>query len=148
MRKGRDEGEKNREKKKRLIKIVATTSLPAVDCPNADRWNAVRLYQKNSENSGPLSYCQSTAWMGTDWNADHLCQYVPVVHHFLTQVQVLVDHYWHNTISTICLLSRNLSVLVTYTIISQPPLHTQYYVIFHKLNTLIWPDQYHKTDQS
>ena len=27
-------------KKKRLMKIVATTSLPAVDRPNADRWNA------------------------------------------------------------------------------------------------------------
>ena len=52
MRKGRDGGKKmgeknggkkNGEKKeKRLLKIVATTSLPAVDCPNADRWNAER----------------------------------------------------------------------------------------------------------
>ena len=44
MRKGRD-GEKNgekkkREKKKRRMKIVATTSLPAVD-----RWNAARSRQ-------------------------------------------------------------------------------------------------------
>ena len=40
MRKGRD-GEKKREKKeKRRMKIVATTSLPAVDRPNVDRWNA------------------------------------------------------------------------------------------------------------
>ena len=27
---------------KRWMKIVATTSLPAVDCPNADRWNTAR----------------------------------------------------------------------------------------------------------
>ena len=53
MRKGRDGEEKKRgkktgeeKKKKRLIKIVATTSLPAVDRPNADRWNAARSRQK------------------------------------------------------------------------------------------------------
>ena len=45
MRKGRDGG-KTGEKKKRIMKIVATTSLPAVDRPNADRWNAVRSCQK------------------------------------------------------------------------------------------------------
>ena len=28
------------------MEIVATTSLPAVDRPNADRWNAARLCQK------------------------------------------------------------------------------------------------------
>ena len=28
------------------MKIVATTSLPAVDRPNADRWNAARSHQK------------------------------------------------------------------------------------------------------
>ena len=28
------------------MKIVATTSLPAVDRPNADRWNAARSRQK------------------------------------------------------------------------------------------------------
>ena len=28
------------------MEIVATTSLPAVDRPNAERWNAVRLCQK------------------------------------------------------------------------------------------------------
>ena len=28
------------------MKIVATTSLPAVDCLNADRWNAARSRQK------------------------------------------------------------------------------------------------------
>ena len=49
MRKGRD-GEKNvtktgGKKEKRRMKIVATTSLPAVDRPNADRWNAARLRQ-------------------------------------------------------------------------------------------------------
>ena len=31
--------EKNREKKKIRMKIVATTSLPAVARPNTDRWN-------------------------------------------------------------------------------------------------------------
>ena len=41
MRKGRDGEKKTGEKKeKRLMIIVATTSLPAVDRPNADRWNA------------------------------------------------------------------------------------------------------------
>ena len=32
--------------KKRLMIIVATTSLPAVDRPNANRWNAARSCQK------------------------------------------------------------------------------------------------------
>ena len=50
MRKGRD-GEKKKKKtgkkeKKRRMKIVATTSLPAVDRPNADRWNTARSCQK------------------------------------------------------------------------------------------------------
>ena len=54
MRKGRDggkkTGEKKREKKeKRLMEIVATTSLPAVDRPNADRWNAARSRQFRHE---------------------------------------------------------------------------------------------------
>ena len=39
MRKGRNGGEK-KWGKKRLMIIVATTSLPAVERPNADRWNA------------------------------------------------------------------------------------------------------------
>ena len=48
MRKGRDGGngkngkKKTGKKKKRWMKIVVTMSLPAVDCPNADRWNAAR----------------------------------------------------------------------------------------------------------
>ena len=56
MRKGRDgerkkmgggekTGKKRGEKKKIRMKIVATTSLPAVDRPNADRWNAARSRQ-------------------------------------------------------------------------------------------------------
>ena len=46
MRKGRDGGKKMGEKKeKRLMIIVATTSLPAVDRPNADRLNAARSRQ-------------------------------------------------------------------------------------------------------
>ena len=43
MRKGRDGEEKKRGEKKeekKRMKIVATTSLPAVDRPNAERWNA------------------------------------------------------------------------------------------------------------
>ena len=43
MRKGRD-GEE--EKKKRMTFLVATTSLPAVYRPNADRWKAARSRQK------------------------------------------------------------------------------------------------------
>ena len=51
MRKSCDGGEKTGgknggEKKKRLMEIVTTTSLPAVDHPNADRWNAARSCQK------------------------------------------------------------------------------------------------------
>ena len=34
-----------KRKRKRLMIIVATTSLPAVDRPNADRWNAARSCQ-------------------------------------------------------------------------------------------------------
>ena len=46
MRKGRDGEKKTGEKeKKRWMKIVATTSLPAVDRPNADHWNAARSRQ-------------------------------------------------------------------------------------------------------
>ena len=49
MRKGRDGGKTGKTGKKRkkkiLMKIVATTSLPAVDRPNADRWNAARSRQ-------------------------------------------------------------------------------------------------------
>ena len=51
MRKGRN-GEKKKtgktggeKKEKRLMIIAATTSLPAVDRPNANRWNATRSYQ-------------------------------------------------------------------------------------------------------
>ena len=36
---------KKMEKKKRMMKIVATTSLPVVNRPNADRWNAARSCQ-------------------------------------------------------------------------------------------------------
>ena len=43
MRKGCDGGKTGG--KKRIMKIVATTSLPAVDRLNADRWNAARLCQ-------------------------------------------------------------------------------------------------------
>ena len=47
MRKGRDGEKKNggEKKEKRLMIIVATTSLPAVDRPNAARWNAANVYK-------------------------------------------------------------------------------------------------------
>ena len=48
MRKGRDGGEEKKrggKKEKRLMEIVATTSLPAVDRLNADRWSAARSRQ-------------------------------------------------------------------------------------------------------
>ena len=51
MRKGRNGGEKKRgrkktgKKEKKLMIIMATTLLPAVDRPNADRWNAARSCQ-------------------------------------------------------------------------------------------------------
>ena len=48
-----DNGEKNggkKEERKRLMKIVATMSLPAVDLPNADHWNAAHLCQLCIEN--------------------------------------------------------------------------------------------------
>ena len=49
MRKGRDGGgkktgkQKLEKKEREKMKIVATTSLPAVDRPNADRWNGSPL---------------------------------------------------------------------------------------------------------
>ena len=44
----KQEGKTGRKKeKKRRMKIVATTSLPAVERPNADRWNAARSLQLN-----------------------------------------------------------------------------------------------------
>ena len=52
MRKGRDGGKtgdkktgKKQEEKKRLMIVVATRSLPAVDRPNADCWHAARSCQ-------------------------------------------------------------------------------------------------------
>ena len=48
MRKGRDGGKKKGGGERRM-QIVATTSLPAVDRPNADRWNAARSRQKSVE---------------------------------------------------------------------------------------------------
>ena len=66
MRKGCDGGEKNRggergKKKKRLMEIVATTSLPAVDRPNADHWNAARSRQlrMSLSRSYPLGICEN-----------------------------------------------------------------------------------------
>ena len=62
MRKGRDGEKKNgkngkktgkknggKKKEKRLMKIVATTSLPAVDLPNAANWNTARSCQLEND---------------------------------------------------------------------------------------------------
>ena len=60
MRKGRDgekkktgktekTGKKKEKKEKIRMKIVATTSLPAVDLPNAANWNAARLCQLEND---------------------------------------------------------------------------------------------------
>ena len=52
MRKGHDiekRGGGNRKRRKRLIIKVATTSLPAVDCQKADRWNAASSCQKHQK---------------------------------------------------------------------------------------------------
>ena len=51
MRKGNSGKKRRAEKKmeKRLMRIVATTSLPAVDRAYADSWNAARLCQKKNE---------------------------------------------------------------------------------------------------
>ena len=46
MRKDRDGEKKIGEKRgKKRKRIVATTSFPAVDLPNANCWNAARLWQ-------------------------------------------------------------------------------------------------------
>ena len=76
MRKGRDgekKEKKNREKKKKIrMKIVATTSLPAVDRPNADRWNAARSRQKTDENSDYYAVCQQSTARTTTAGTPHV----------------------------------------------------------------------------
>ena len=49
--------------KKRPMKIVATTSLPAVDDPNAEHWNAAGSCQKQ---------IQQTVWTLIFWSGDFL----------------------------------------------------------------------------
>ena len=83
MRKGRDREKKTgkiffkkREKKwKRLMIIVATTSLPAVDRPNADRWNAARSCEKEKtdENSAHYVICQQSTARTTTAGTPHAC---------------------------------------------------------------------------
>ena len=43
---GKKEKKEKKKKKKRMTFLVATTSLPAVERPNADRWNVPRSCQK------------------------------------------------------------------------------------------------------
>ena len=47
---------------KRLMIIVATTSLPAVDRPNADRWNDARSCQNQNLDQQIKSYLYKTAF--------------------------------------------------------------------------------------
>ena len=65
MRKG-DDGEKKKEKK-RMLFLVATTSLPAVDRPNADRWNAARSCQ-NIPIIGSILWCD-VVLCGVMWHS-------------------------------------------------------------------------------
>ena len=50
--KKRKEKRKEKREKKRMAFLVATTSLPAVYCPNDERWNAARSCQNNDVYSG------------------------------------------------------------------------------------------------
>ena len=59
---GGKQGKKETEGKKRLMIIVATPSLPAVDDPNADHWNAARLCQKQPNVNMPkYSFLEGSA---------------------------------------------------------------------------------------
>ena len=52
-------GKTGRKKEKKIrMKIVATMSLPAVDRPNADRWNAARSRQL-AEYNEKTTFCVS-----------------------------------------------------------------------------------------
>ena len=64
-----------KKKEKRLMEIVATMSLPAVDRPNADHWNAARLCQnllvpiigsdlKKTIVQAGVRMCQTPCWVG------------------------------------------------------------------------------------
>ena len=89
MRKGRNGGKKREkktgEKRKEIrMKIVATTSLPAVDRPNAYRWNAARSRQKKREKNGVFSghYVIASSLLPERlrpnddcWNAARSCQF-------------------------------------------------------------------------
>ena len=71
MRKGRDgekkTGKKREKKEKRRMKIVATTSLPAVDRPNANRWNAARSRQFSVQSSqaGRFQLLDNVSYQGS-----------------------------------------------------------------------------------
>ena len=56
------------------MKIVATTSLPSVDRPNADRWNAAHSRQKNAHAGIAYSACT-----------------IPPLQHFYTFPQILLS---------------------------------------------------------
>ena len=66
---GEKRKEKKREEKKRMSFLVATTSLPAVDRPKADRWNAARSRQ----NSGHYVVCQQSTARTTTAGTPHAC---------------------------------------------------------------------------
>ena len=61
------------------MKIVATTSLPAVDRPNADRWNAARSCQKllrTPKNLGVDTFPDPLCHFGAPWRPFWILQAV------------------------------------------------------------------------
>ena len=58
-----DDGEKKiKRKKKRMLFLVATTSLPAFDRPNADRWNATRSCKRTVVLAFCHAVCAIAVW--------------------------------------------------------------------------------------
>ena len=56
------------------MRIVATTSLPAVDRPNANRWNAARSYQKRM--ASVLLLNRWTKNVSSSLRSFHICYYL------------------------------------------------------------------------
>ena len=53
------------------MEIVATTSLPAVDCPKVDRWNAARSCQKRAHKNSYNTKAKQTKikYLNGKWKA-------------------------------------------------------------------------------
>ena len=111
MRKGRDGGKKRgkkngkkktgKKKKKIRMKIVATTSLPAVNRPNAHRWNAARSCQYNKflvrifvgSNGSRNYFWVSNFWGGSKYSRVQFC-YSNLNAEFETCSQHLSALFW------------------------------------------------------